>query len=149
MWTSGSEDRLKEWKKFREHIGTLPFDKAVADTVHLWSYAPFVNHHLDKYEPFEWPTPWELLVENKYDDTAKALGMLYTLFLSAHGRNHAFDMLTAKGASNLEVYNLVSIDKGKYILNFIFDEIISTEQLDKEVQVVKQYSEADLQLSKY
>lgn len=144
-----SEDRLKEWREFRSHIGTLSFDLAIKETVHLWSYAPFINHYLDHVEVQNWPTPWELLSENKYDDTAKSLGMLYTLFLSAHGKDHNFSILQARGLSGIDEYNLVSVDGGKYILNYIFDDIISKMQLEKEAQVIKQYTAIDLQLSKY
>ena len=149
MWTMRSEDRLKEWKQFRNHIGTLPFDEAVKATVHLWSFAPFVNHHLDHVEPADWPTPWDLLVENKYDDAAKALGMLYTLYLSAHGPTHVYAILKADASSQLESYNLVEIDSGKYVLNFAFDGIISKEQLDKEATQIVRYSATDLKLQNY
>ena len=149
MWNKRSEDRLKEWREFRNHIGTLSFDLAIKETVHLWSYVPFVNHHLDHIEVQNWPTPWELLSENKYDDTAKALGMLYTLFLSIHGKDHNFSILQTRGSSSLEKYNLVLVDDGKYILNYLFDDAISKEQLEKETQVIKQYTAIDLQLSKY
>jgi hypothetical protein len=149
MWTSRSEDRLKQWKEFRREIGDLPFDEAVQKTVHLWSYAPFVNHYLDQSEPSDWPGPWELLADNKYDDMAKALLMLYTLYLSPHGKSHAFSIAKAQADSTLSSYNLVLIDEGKYVLNFVFNEIISNQQLDKEVKFIKVYSESELQLSKY
>ncbi len=149
MWTLRSDDRLKEWKAFRKMIGDLPFDEAVAKTVHLWSYAPFINHYLDHSEPKDWPTPWELLSDNNYDDVAKALGMLYTLHLSKHGASHKFKLLKVKASSGLENYNLVSIDDEKYILNYTFDEVISKTQIDTEVEVIQSYSDSDLQLGKY
>lgn len=144
-----SEDRLKEWKEFRHQLDGLPFEEAIAKTVHLWSYAPFVNHYLDRVEPETWPGPWDLLNENKYDDTAKALMMLYTLFLSDHGKIHDFAFVKAQASSQLENYNLVYIDQGKYVLNYSFDEVISKEQLGNEVSTVSFMFNADLQLSKY
>jgi hypothetical protein len=149
MWNMRSEDQLKEWRTFRSHIGDLSFDEAVKETVHLWSYAPFVNHYLDHMDPLTWPSPWDLLLDNRFDDTAKALGMLYTLYLSPHGKDHKFEFIIAD--STLERYNLVQIDEGKYVLNFVFNEVISKEQLEKEVapEIIKTYSETDLQLTKY
>src|SRR6202008_3608303 len=128
MWTLRSEDRLKEWKAFRREIGALSFDEAVKRTDHLWSYAPFVSHYLDHGEPVDWPDPWDLLAENTYDDMAKALGMLYTLYLSDHGKDHTFSIAKAQIGSSLENYNLVLIDDGKYVLNFVFDEAIRSEE---------------------
>jgi hypothetical protein len=150
MWTLRSEDRLKEWKAFRRELDALSFDEAVAKTVNLWSYAPFVLHYLDHSgEPADWPGPWELLVENKYDDMAKALGMIYTLHLTKHGKDHTFELVKAQAGSNLEGYNLVLIDQGKYVLNYAFNEVISNLQLDKDVVTTKVYSSDDLQLHKY
>ena len=149
MWSLRSEDRLKVWKEFRKVIGSLPFDDAVQQTVHLWSFAPFVNHYLDHSMPADWPTPWELVSDNTYDDLAKAVGMLYTLYLSDHGRNHTFKILKVKASSGLETYNLVSIDDEKYILNFTFDEVISKEQVDTEMEILQTFTDVDLQLSKY
>jgi hypothetical protein len=149
MWNSRSEDRLREWKEFRRKIGNLPFDDAVAETVKLWSYAPFVNHHLDHSTPADWPGPWDLLAENVYDDVAKVLGMIYTLYLTDHGDKHKFSLIIAHAGSSLEQYNLAYIDDGKYILNFQFNEVISNLHFDKEVTFDKVYTDRDLQLHKY
>lgn len=148
MWTLRSDDRLKEWKLFRKEISDLPFDEAVIKTVNLWSYAPFVAHYLDHSEPKDWPTPWELISDNNYDDLAKALGMLYTLFLSAHGKNHTFKLLKVT-AGSLENYNIVSIDDEKYVLNYLFNEVISKKQISEDIEIVQSYSDLDLKLSKY
>ena len=149
MWNLKSDERLAAWKEFRSLIGSLPFEEAVNKTVHLWSYAPFVNHYLDKRPATDWPTPWELLADGKFDDMAKALGMLYTLALSEHGKQHEFLLETVTCSSSVENYNLVMIDRGKYILNYIFDDVISKKQLDKEANVVQVYTPEDLKLSKY
>ena len=149
MWNLKSDERLAAWKDFRSTIGALSFEEAVKQTVHLWSYAPFVAHYLDKQSPERWPTPWELLVDGKFDDMAKALGMLYTLALSEHGHHHEFMLETVSCSSSVENYNLVMIDRGKYILNYVFDSVISNKQLDKEATVVQIYTPEDLHLSKY
>jgi hypothetical protein len=149
MWYLKPEERLHEWRAFRKHLAGLSFDDAVKQTVNLWSYAPFVNHYLDHIEDKDWPTPWELVAENNYDDIAKAAGMLYTLFLSEHGKNHSFSLIEARGKSGLDTYNLVSIDDGKYILNFAFNEVISNLSLDKELDITKAHTAEALQLDKY
>lgn len=149
MWTLKSEDRLHEWKEFRQSISELPFEEAILKTVNLWSFAPFVNHYLDRCEPTEWPTPWELLQDNRYDDMARALAMLYTLFLSEHGKNHTFEIVKMQASSQLESYNLVNIDSGTYILNYSFNEVTHKEQIDLDLTVTTSYTANDLQLHRY
>ena len=149
MWTLKEEERLHEWKEFRQTISNLPFEEAILKTVNLWSFAPFVNHYLDRCEPTEWPTPWELLQDNKYDDMAKALAMLYTLFLSTHGKEHSFTIERFVSGSQLESYNVVSIDSGTYILNYNFNEVIPWNQIDPDLKLVSSITPTDLQLDKY
>lgn len=149
MWNLKPADRLHEWKEFRQTISNLSFEEAILKTVNLWSYAPFVDHYLDKCSHTEWPDPWELLQDNKYDDLSKALGMLNTLFLSEHGKDHTFQIIKAYRSSQLESYNIVSIDEGKYILNYIFNEITSQESMDPNISITETFSTDDLQLTKY
>ena len=149
MWTLRSEDRLKEWKDFRQKISDLSFEEALNETVKLWGSAPFVIHYLDRIELKDWPTPWELLTDNKYDDLAKSLGMLYTLFLSDHGRQHTFSIIRVQENTELEYYNLVEIDSGKYILNYSFNEVTSYDHFKTDAILTNKYSSDDLKLYKY
>ena len=147
MWSLSTDDRLSAWKSFRREIDTLPFADAVAKTVQLWSYAPFVPHYLDTRDTRDWPTPWELIADGKFDDAAKALGMLYTLALTHHGAEHEFDIAHISSSSGMENYNLVRIDQGKYILNYAFGEVISNTQLEKDsIEVLQIHSSTELPL---
>jgi hypothetical protein len=47
-------------------------------------------------------------------------------------------------------HNLAWIDRGKYILNYYPYEIVNTELVEeKQLQLLYQYSNIDLQLDKY
>jgi hypothetical protein len=144
IWNLRSEDRLKEWKKFRASISSMPLIDAITETAHLWSYAPFVDHYLDRIQLGDWPNPWALLCENKYDDLGKAYGMINTLCLSNHGRDHHFTL--SRIQSQLEIYNIVTVDHGQYVLNYVFDEIATASQIEKDSTVIFAYSVADLQI---
>lgn len=80
MFNLYRDDRIKIWKEFRDVLETsnTPFQ----DIAEFWSLAPFVNPYLDPQNPSEWPDPWHLILEGKYDDLAISLGMLYTLKLT-------------------------------------------------------------------
>jgi hypothetical protein len=73
-------DRLTEWKKFRDTLETVP--NPLEEVSKLWSRAPFVNHYLNPQCPSKWPDPWHLVLDGKLDDLAICLGMLYTIKLT-------------------------------------------------------------------
>jgi hypothetical protein len=73
-------DRLTEWKKFRDTLETVP--NPLEEVSKLWSQAPFVNHYLNPHCPTQWPDPWHLVLDGKLDDLAICLGMLYTIKLT-------------------------------------------------------------------
>lgn len=151
MWNLKPDERLHEWKEFREKINGLDLELAVKETNHLWSYAPFVNHYLDSLNVSEWPDPWTLLHENYYCDLAKALGMLYTLYLSSHYGKGIIDLelRTYKNPIDQDVYNCLWVNKGKYILNLEFDTVVNKTQVDENLILQNSYTVQDLQLNLY
>lgn len=151
MWNHKPSDRLHEWKEFRENIGTLDVNEAVSKTSHLWSYAPYVTHYLNADAINEWPDPWTLLHENYYCDLAKALGMLYTLYLSTHYGNDIknLEIQIYKNPTNNDVLNTVWIDHGKYILNLEFDTVVNKTQVNENLILIHSYAVQDLQLNLY
>ena len=80
MFDLYGNDRLTEWKKFRDSLETVP--NPLEEVSKLWSRAPFVNHYLNPQCPSEWPDPWHLVLDGKLDDLAICLGMLYTIKLT-------------------------------------------------------------------
>jgi hypothetical protein len=129
MWNLEPNERLREWKQFRERINQLTIDVAIRETVHLWSYAPYVTRYLERFNSSDWPDPWKLLYDNSYCDLAKALGMLYTLYLSDHQDRSFTDLeiRVYKNMSDNDILNTVWVDDGKYILNFTFDTVVNKD----------------------
>ena len=80
MFDLYGNDRLTEWKKFRDTLETVP--NPLEEVSKLWSQAPFVNHYLNPHCPTQWPDPWHLVLDGKLDDLAICLGMLYTIKLT-------------------------------------------------------------------
>lgn len=146
MWNLLPSERLRCWQEFRKSISEKNFEDALKETVHLWSYAPYVSHYLTTDQIDNWPGPWELIYENYYCDLAKALGMLYTLYLSSHRCD--IEIRIYNDPSAMEQYNLVYIDKGKYVLNYVHDEVVNKTQLPNNLKLVAQLSATDLNLEK-
>jgi hypothetical protein len=146
MWNQLPSERLRFWHDFRKDISEKPFEDALKDTEHLWSYAPFMAHYLTTDLIKEWPGPWELIYENYYCNLAKALGIVYTLYLSSH--KPEIDIRIYLDPSTKEQYNLVFVDQGKYVLNLVHDEVVNKAQIEKHLKLVKIISVEDLGLDK-
>jgi len=146
MWNLLPSERLRCWHEFRKSISDKRIEDALKDTVHLWCYAPYVAHYLTTDQIDQWPGPWELIYENYYCDLAKALGMLYTLYLSSH--QCEIEIRTYNDPSTMEQYNLVYIDKGKYVLNYIHDEVVNKTHVPNNLKLVARLTTTDLNLEK-
>jgi hypothetical protein len=151
MWNLKPEERLHEWKSFRKSISDLELEAALKSVAHLWSYAPYVAHYLSEDLLEEWPDPWTLVYENYYCDLAKALGMLYTVYLCDHYRQNIkqLELRVYKNTDNQDVVNVVWINRGKYILNLMFDTVVNKNLVDEKYQLKYKYDVNDLKLDLY
>lgn len=144
MWNLSPSERLRFWYDFRKNLNTKPFEQALTEVNHLWSYAPFVNRYLTTDNVEIWPNPWELIHENQYCDLAKVLGLVYTLYLTDH--KPKVEIRIYRDAVSKDYYNLVFVDQGKYVLNYIHDEIVNKRQLQKDLQLVRTITAQELKL---
>lgn len=146
MWNLLPSERLRCWHDFRKSISQKNFEEALKDTEHLWSYAPYVAHYLTTDNLKIWPGPWELIYENYYCNLAKALGIVYTLYLSSH--RPEIEIRIYNDPSTKEQYNLVFVDKGKYVLNYVHDEVVNKTHVDPNLKLVRTISAEELGLEK-
>jgi hypothetical protein len=148
MWKSSTAERMERWKILRRDIGTIEFEQALIQTIDAWSQAPFQPYYLEWDQPDTWPDPWTLIAENYYCDLAKALGLLYTIYLSPHGESHQFELRIFQGRNN-EFFNLVFIDGGKYVLNLEPGSVVNKKSVPNELQQVAEYSSEHLRLEHF
>ena len=114
MFNLYGNDRLTEWKKFRDQLETS--EDPLADVAKLWATAPFVNSYLDPQNPTEWPDPWHLVLDGKLDELAICLGMLYTLKLTQRFMKSDFEIHMSMPHSDHPRFFLV-VDN-RFILNY-------------------------------
>lgn len=81
MFDLSGNERLTEWRRIRDSLNNSHFPEE--EVLEIWKKAPFVSRYLDPSDPDSWPDPWHLILDNRYDDLAIALGIAYTLGLSA------------------------------------------------------------------
>lgn len=149
FWGLRLNERLSQWREFRQKLNKLPLESALLEVNSMWSTAPFVGHYLEPDNSKDWPDPWELLAENYYCDIAKALGIIYTIYFTRHKTTDIELHIYYDYQDKVRV-NVVSVAQGKYILNYWPHEIVNTEQLlEKQLKLLYTYTSKDLQLEKY
>jgi hypothetical protein len=119
-----NNDRLIEWKKFRDSLETS--QTPLEDVAILWSQAPFVSPYLNPNQPTEWPDPWHLVLNSKLDELAIVLGMLYTLKLTQRfiGSQFEIHMSTVPRLNYLLVVD-------NFVLNLEYRSVVGVEELSK------------------
>lgn len=80
MFLKKYEDRLVEWKNFRDAIETS--QTPIEDTIEFWSEAPISSIATDPYNQETWPDPWQMIEENIFCPFVKILAICYTLQLT-------------------------------------------------------------------
>ena len=117
MFKRPPDERLSEWKSFREELDKS--DDPLYKVAEFWGNAPLVlhNHRIDQYNQKSWPTPWEIIVDNKYDDFTLGLMIGYTIKLTEKFANSRVEVRTMVDKNRTKLYNLVYIDDNM-VLNY-------------------------------
>lgn len=131
MWNLNKQERLLAWQSFRNSLDSMEFEDCIKTVNEHWWSAPISSQFFCQTLPNQWPNPWQLIVDNFYDDIARALGMLYTIYYSKHN----CDVQLVCGKYQENEYNLVSIDGGKYTLNWDVTYHVNTPLHQKLINV--------------
>jgi len=117
MFQKNIDDRLSSWAYMRARLENSehPFD----DVWNFWKPAPFVpyNNRVDPYYQQSWPTPWEIIVENKYDDFTKALMIGWSLKLTNRFKDSNIEIRTIVDSTKTSVYNICCVNED-LVINF-------------------------------
>jgi hypothetical protein len=75
--------RQDAWRQLRTSIQAAPTaQNKITQTLDFWKQAPLENHLLDWDNCKLWPTPWELLHNNRFCESSLSLAVAYTLVMS-------------------------------------------------------------------
>lgn len=132
MFHKSTDERLSDWSNFRKELDTL--DNPLNALAEFWHNAPLImhNHKVDPYNPKSWPTPWDLIVENKYDDFTMALMMAYTLKLTKKYNNDKIEVRTMVDSKKTKLYNLVYVNDID-VLNYERSTSVNAQQIDESL----------------
>lgn len=117
MFKKHIEDRISLWIEFRKKLDCS--SDPLQDVWDFWNSSPFTpyNKNIDPYYPKSWPSPWEIIAENIYDDFTKALMIAWTLKLTEKFKNSKIEIKSMLDETQNRQYNLIFVDDN-WILNF-------------------------------
>ena len=128
MFDQSSDKRLSLWAELRGSLSRLEDPlQAVCD---FWKDAPFVpyNKNIDPRDRSSWPTPWEIVVANQYDDFTKALMIGWTLKYSKLYENSEIIIKTFIDTNKKIMYNVVCVDNS-WVINYVDNSPVLIENL--------------------
>ena len=133
MFESFGNERLIKWKEFRQQLETS--SDPYSEVAQFWSKAPFVNQYIDPQNVSQWPDPWHLILDNRFDDLAIVLGMLYTCKLTQRFMDSNFEIhMSMSGQKDTQNFFLVA-DK-KHVLNYEYAGVIEFAQFKDPTNIV-------------
>jgi hypothetical protein len=117
MFNQAVDDRLTEWANHRRKLDEVK--DPLQEVWDFWHQAPFTPHNrnVDPYYQQSWPSPWEIIEENKYDDFTKALMIGWTLKLTKKYQSSKIELRTLVDSSRTRQYNLLYIDDN-WVINY-------------------------------
>ena len=82
MFDLNYQDRVRAWRNFRLEVSWLDRVLILDRTAKLWATAPMAMPHLAFDLPETWPSPWDLISWDRWDEVGINLGIYYTLFFT-------------------------------------------------------------------
>lgn len=140
MFNLSVDERLAEWANHRRRLDEI--EDPLQEVWDFWHQAPFVPHNrnIDPYYQKSWPSPWEIIAENLYDDFTKTLMIGWTLKLTKKFKDSRIEIRTLVDSDRRRQYNLLYIDE-EWVINYNDNgpvrapEIIGSFRLENLVEV--------------
>lgn len=117
MFNKSIDDRLSLWAEHRQSLNTS--DDPLMETWEFWKHTPFIpfNKNIDPFNHKSWPTPWDIIVHNKYDDFTKSLMIAWSLKYTTRFKEAKIEIKTIVNDSKTCYYNVVCVDN-KWAINY-------------------------------
>jgi hypothetical protein len=127
-----STENIIEWRTFRRSI-TKDHIHAVANA---WQQCPTIDSYLEFDDPRNWPDPWTLISDGIYDDTARALGIFYTLYFTSYEKKDNMFIEVYRDRKNHEYLNLVRCEDGLYTLNYREGQVVNNLHISLSAELI-------------
>ena len=123
------DKRITLWREFRNTLEscTNPYQR----TLEFWQQAPVAEKYLNQYNSQQWPTPWELLKENRFCPVAIPLMIGWTLKLTTRFTKVPVLIKISIDIKSQRYYNLVEVENT--IIDYENNSIVISNELPETV----------------
>lgn len=129
MFNQPVDARLTEWIEHRRELDQIP--NPLQTVWDFWQSAPFIPHNrnIDPYHQKSWPTPWEIIETNLYDDFTKALMIGWSLKLTKKFKDSKIEIKTMVDPNRTRQYNVICVDN-TWAINYNDNGPVSTLEIN-------------------
>lgn len=144
----GLEDRIRVWRDLRMDLAKCDDLIALESVASWWAQAPLITYSIDVDKPSDWPTPWDLLLENQYCRTAVAYMMAATLRLTDKDRwtDDRIRLVYIKDQEASDEMMAVLIDN-EYLLNYSVGEVFDYNLIKDRSTILFEYRISDTRVA--
>lgn len=122
---SDPNQRLNNWREFRNIDENIDIKELCDYVVDWWKHAPLIDNVIDPYDDVDWPTPWQLLYNGRFDENAITLGMAHTIHLMGYDCK----ILTIQEVEKNFIGLVLAVDNS-YVLSYTYGMVENIEVLD-------------------
>ena len=134
MFNQPVDLRLTEWINHRRQLD-VSIDP-LQEVWDFWHLAPFTPHNknIDPHFQRSWPSPWQIIEENKYDEFTRALMISWTLKLTNKFQQSKIESRRMVDNNRLREYNLIYIDD-TWVINYKDDGPVATRDVAETLRL--------------
>jgi hypothetical protein len=130
--TAKSHENILEWRDFRRSVNKDHLSAVAA----AWQNCRIVEPYLEYDDSRHWPDPWTLISSGLYDDTARALGIFYTLYFTSYPEKGSMVLEVYRDRKKHEYLNLVRCEDGLYTLNYQDGEVVNNLTISPTAELI-------------
>lgn len=132
MFDLNYQDRVRAWRNFRLEVSWLDRELILDRTAKLWATAPMAMPHLAFDLPETWPSPWDLISWDRWDEVGINLGIYYTLFFTNRFDKRDLDVVIYNNKESSTIMPTVDV-YNKYTLNWSSGMVVNTSIVSDSV----------------
>lgn len=135
--TLKTDRNISEWRELRSQLSNYDDKNKLIETLNYFSKIPLVNYVLDFNNPDSWLTPWEIIVDDYYDDICIVILICETLMLSNFDSDR-FKLKYVQDSVDNSSFMILIVDD-KDVINFSYNQIVSYNDIKNRIRTIQSY----------